>query len=146
MIREIQQKDIQSVLDLIIELAVYENEPEAVINTKEQLSKDLFEDKVCECFVAEIDNEIQGFALFYTSYSTWKGRCLYLEDLYVKEANRKSGLGQQLFTRLIEEAKARKVKRMDWQVLDWNEPAIKFYEKNNALLDPEWINGRFSFE
>lgn len=146
MIRKIEPKDVSAVLNLIVELAVYENEPDAVINTEEQLSKDLFEDKVCECFVADFDGEIRGFALFYTSYSTWKGKCIYLEDLYVREVYRKSGIGQELFSRLVEEAKLRNVKRMDWQVLDWNEPAIKFYEKNEALLDPEWLNGRLSFE
>jgi GNAT superfamily N-acetyltransferase len=89
---------------------------------------------------------VVGFALFYTNYSTWKGKCLYLEDLYVLPEFRRIGAGSALFERVIDEAKKRKVRRMDWQVLDWNEPAIEFYKKKGALLDPEWINGRLFFD
>ena len=114
-------------------------------NTAEQLAIDLFEDKICDAIVATLEGEIIGFALFYVSYSTWKGRCLYLEDFYVKESKRKLGIGQVLFEEVVSIAKARKVKRMDWQVLEWNEPALKFYSKNDAILDCEWINGRIFF-
>jgi len=82
-------------------------------------------------------------AFYYYKYSTWKGSCLYLEDLVVREAFRKEGVGSKLFEAIIRVAKLKKVKRMEWQVLDWNEPAINFYNKYNAELDPEWINGRF---
>jgi GNAT superfamily N-acetyltransferase len=86
-----------------------------------------------------------GFALYYTSYSTWKGRCLYLEDFYVLSEYRKLGIGSKLFDFVVEVAKNRNVKRMEWQVLDWNENAINFYKKKNANLDDEWLNGRIFF-
>lgn len=141
-IRPIERKDVFAVLELIKGLAVYEKQPEEVENTVEKLAHDLFDAKYCEALVAELDNEIIGFTIFYTSYSTWKGPCIYLEDLFVLEAHRKSGVGSLLFDKVVNIAKERKVKRMDWQVLDWNEPAINFYKKKNAILDGEWLNGR----
>lgn len=144
-VRPIERKDVFSVLELIRGLAAYEKLPNEVENTVEKLTHDLFVAKYCEAIVAELDNEIVGFAIFYTSYSTWKGPCIYLEDLFVLEAHRKSGVGSLLFDKLVEIAKERKVKRMDWQVLDWNEPAINFYKKKNATLDDEWLNGRLFF-
>ena len=89
--------------------------------------------------------EIVGFALYFFGYSMWKGITLYLEDIYVKESYRKHGIGQALFNTVVEIAKREGVRRMDWQVLEWNTPAIAFYEKNKALLDGEWINGRLYF-
>jgi len=144
-IRKAEPKDVESILDLIIGLAVYENEPDQVENTVEKLHHDLFEANYCEALVAEQDDIIIGFAIYYTSYSTWKGPCIYLEDLFVLEAYRKTGIGSQLFDRVVQIAKERGVKRMDWQVLDWNEPAIQFYKKKKATLDPEWLNGRLFF-
>lgn len=138
--------DEKAIFELICELALYEKAPEQVTNTAEQLAIDLFKDKICDAIVARIEGKIVGFALFYVSYSTWKGRCLYLEDFYVKESCRKLGIGQLLFDEVVSIAKARKVKRMDWQVLDWNEPAIQFYRKNEAILDGEWVNGRLFFD
>ena len=145
-IRIAKRSDVPAIFALIQELALYEKAPEQVTNTAEQLSVDLFDEHLCEAIVAELDSEIVGFTLYYTSYSTWKGACLYLEDFYVKEEVRKLGIGQQLFDEIVLIAKARNVKRMDWQVLEWNEPAIRFYEKQQALLDPEWLNGRMFFE
>ena len=145
-IRIAKRSDVTAIFALIQELALYEKAPEQVTNTAEKLSIDLFDEHLCEAIVAELDSEIVGFALYYTSYSTWKGACLYLEDFYVKEEVRKLGIGQQLFDEIVLIAKARNVKRMDWQVLEWNEPAIRFYEKQQALLDPEWLNGRLFFE
>lgn len=144
-IRAARKEDVPAILGLIRELAIYENAPNEVENTVEQLTIDLFEDKLCEAIVAVIDDVVVGFALFYSSYSTWKGRCIYLEDLYVQEAYRRHKIGDALFETVRKIAIDRKCKRMDWQVLDWNEPAIKFYEKKNALLDPEWMNGRLFF-
>jgi GNAT superfamily N-acetyltransferase len=92
--------------------------------------------------VAEKEDVVVGFALFYTSYSTWKGNCLYLEDLLVTQSERRSGIGKLLFDQVLATAKERGAKRFEWQVLDWNEPAINFYKKYNADLDPEWINGK----
>lgn len=136
-----------AVLDLIVELAVYEKEPDAVIVTAEDLQRDGFGDNpLFECFVAEYESKVVGFALIYTKYSTWKGPCIYLEDLYVRESMRGKGIGALLFEKVIQVSKERGCQRMDWQVLDWNEPAINFYKKYNAELDPEWLNGRFSAE
>ena len=144
-IRVATQGDEQVIFELISELALYEKAPDQVTNTAEQLAIDLFVDKICDAIVATYDDDIVGFALYYFSYSTWKGRCLYLEDFYVKESMRKLGIGQLLFDEVVSIAKTRKVKRMDWQVLEWNEPALKFYSKNDAILDGEWINGRIFF-
>ncbi len=145
-IRSATPKDVPYIFDLIKELALYEKAPEQVTNTKENLYHDLFEAPICEAIVAEENSEILGFALYYTSYSTWKGRCLYLEDFYVKEKFRQRGIGKLLFDKVVRVAKEKKVKRMDWQVLEWNEPGLQFYRKERAVLDAEWINGRLFFE
>lgn len=137
--------DEKAIFDLIKELAFYEKAPEQVTNSAEQLATDLFEDKICEAIVATKNDEIIGFALYYISYSTWKGRCLYLEDFYVQENHRKFGAGGMLFDEVVEIAKQMGVKRMDWQVLEWNQLALDFYKKRNAILDPEWVNGRLFF-
>jgi len=144
-IRPAKQTDVSAIFALIQELALYEKAPEQVTNTAEQLAIDLFEKELCEAIVAEKENKVVGFALYYTSYSTWKGACLYLEDFYVIESERQHGIGQLLFDQVVQTAKDRKVQRMDWQVLTWNEPAIRFYEKQKAILDPEWLNGRLFF-
>lgn len=145
-IRKAISGDEQAIHRLIVELAIYEKAPNEVSNTPEQLAIDLFDDHICDALVVENDlAEIVGFALYYTSYSTWKGRCLYLEDFYVLPEYRRGGIGAELFTLVVEEAKKRGVKRMDWQVLEWNEPALAFYKKQQAILDPEWINGRLFF-
>ena len=144
-IRPAKQTDVSAIFALIQELALYEKAPEQVTNTAEQLASDLFDKELCEAIVAEKENKVVGFALYYTSYSTWKGACLYLEDFYVIESERQHGIGQLLFDEVLETAKNRKVQRMDWQVLTWNEPAIRFYEKQKAILDPEWLNGRLFF-
>ncbi len=145
MIREARKGDEQAIMDLIHGLALYEKAPEQVVNTAEDLAIHLFEEMICEAIVAEKDEQIVGFALYYTNYSTWKGKCLYLEDFYVLPELRGEGIGSLLFDRVVEIAKDRGVKRMDWQVLEWNEPAIQFYQKKDAVLDSEWINGRFFF-
>jgi GNAT superfamily N-acetyltransferase len=145
-IREASPGDEKSIFDLIYALAVYEKAPEQVTNTPKQLRIDLFEDEICYAFVAEEAGQIIGFSLYYISYSTWKGKCLYLEDFFVIPEKRKCGIGAQLFQKTVEKAKEIGVKRMDWQVLEWNEPALIFYRKQEAILDPEWINGRLFFE
>lgn len=147
MIRPANTQDIPAIFKLIQELATYERAPEQVINTPEQIHIDLFEDQICSALVAtnEMD-EVIGFALYYISYSTWKGRCIYLEDFYVQENERKKGYGQALFDQVVQIAQQMGVKRMDWQVLEWNHTALNFYRRNHALLDPEWINGRLFFE
>lgn len=145
MIRNAERKDIQEIHQLIVELAIYEKEPEAVTNRVEDLEKHLFDEEVCSAIVAEKEGQIIGFALYYISYSTWKGKCLYLEDFYVQPEHRKTGAGTELFEEVIRRAKQMNAARMDWQVLEWNELAINFYKKFDAELNPEWLNGRFHF-
>ena len=145
-IRAAKLGDEQAIFALIQELALYEKAPEQVSNTAEQLRIDLFQSFLCEAIVAENNKEIIGFALYYTAYSTWKGVSLYLEDFYVKENHRKNGVGNMLFEKVVEIAKDKKVKRMDWQVLEWNALALGFYEKKEAELSSEWVNGRLYFD
>lgn len=145
-IREAKPGDETEIFNLIYALAIYEKSPEQVTNTPQQLAIDLFEDKICSAIVAEENRQIVGFSLYYISYSTWKGRCLYLEDFFVIPEKRKLGIGEELFKKTVEVAKEIGVKRMDWQVLEWNTPALNFYRKHEAILDPEWINGRLFFD
>ena len=145
-IRKARIGDETDIYELIKELAVYENSPDSVTNTIPELKKHLFEEKICDALIAEDNNKVVGFTLFYISYSTWKGKCLYLEDFYVKKNYRKHGIGSLLFNGTIEIAKSIKAQRMDWQVLEWNDIAINFYKKHNTQLDSGWINGRISFE
>lgn len=144
-IRAVEKKDLQVVLDLITELAIYEKAPQEVTLTIHELENDSFGDnKMIDIIVAESENGvIDGMALFFTAYSSWKGRCLYLEDIIVRENMRGKGIGKLLFEEVIAIAKQRKSKRMMWQVLAWNRPAIDFYKKYNAELSDEWLNGRF---
>ncbi len=145
-VRKIQPTDVEVVLNLIKGLAEFEKEPDAVINTVEKLHDDLFVHKYCEAFVAEKNGQVIGFALYYTSYSTWKGPCIYLEDLFVIEEARGKKVGSQLFDAVVQVAKERSVARMDWQILDWNTPAIEFYKRKKATIDTDWLNGRLFFE
>jgi GNAT superfamily N-acetyltransferase len=146
LIREATPDDMRAVHDLIRELAIYEKAEGELVNTVTQLKEDGFgANKIFDCIVAEVDHQIIGFALYYTSYSTWKGKCLYLEDFLVTESWRGKGIGKKLFERVYEIAKERKVGRFEWQVLDWNESAIAFYEKYGAEMDGEWFNARIKF-
>lgn len=144
-LREAIPGDEADIHSLIVELAIYEREPDAVINTPANLRRDLFEERICHALILEDAGQVIGFALYYFGYSTWKGKTIYLEDLYVKTDSRQAGAGSMLFDAVVQKGKEAGVKRMDWQVLEWNESAIRFYEKKNALLDPEWINGRLFF-
>jgi GNAT superfamily N-acetyltransferase len=140
-IRRAVKEDCPRLLELITELAVYEKAPDEVTVTLEHFMESGFGDQpVWWAFVAEQDNMIHGFALYYIRYSTWKGQAMYLEDIIVTESMRRHKIGKRLFDRLIEEAKEKKFNRIIWQVLEWNEPAINFYKKYNADFDPEWIN------
>ena len=134
--------DCPSMLGLINELAVYEKAPNEVTVTLSHFEQSGFgENPVWWAFVAEVNDTIVGFALYYIRYSTWKGQCLYLEDFIVTENMRGQGIGKLLFDRVVQETKDKGFSRMVWQVLEWNEPAINFYKKYKANLDPEWING-----
>lgn len=145
-IRKATKKDLPEVLSLIKELALFEKQPQEVTITLEQLEQDGFgEHPLYWIILAENNGEIVGMSFYYIRYSTWKGRCLYLEDLVVKEAYKQKGIGSLLFKATIEAAKDMRAKLMTWQVLDWNEPAIEFYKKFNAELDAEWLNGKIRF-
>jgi GNAT superfamily N-acetyltransferase len=139
--------DLPRVLELITELAIYEKAPNDVVVTVPEMENWGFgKDKLFDFFVAERSGIIVGIALYYYKYSTWKGKCLFLEDIIVTESLRGKGIGQLLFEAVARVAKEQKVRRMEWQVLEWNEPALNFYRKYNAHLDPEWINGKFTDE
>ncbi len=134
-------EDLPQVLNLIKELAAYEKAPdEVVVTIDEMINWGFGKDKVFDFFVAIENDRVIGLALYYFKYSTWKGRCLFLEDIIVTEPYRGKGLGKKLFEKVAKVAKMEKVRRMEWQVLDWNEPAINFYKKYPSHLDGEWIN------
>ena len=140
-IREAKKEDCPRILDLVKELAIYEKAPDEVTVTLDHFIESGFGPKpVWWAFVAEVDGIVQGFALYYIRFSTWKGQRMYLEDFYVTEEMRSQSLGKLLFERLIEEVKNKKLNGMMWQVLEWNEPAINFYKKYNAVFDSEWLN------
>ena len=142
-IRPGKKEDLPRVFELVKELAEYEKAPEAVTNTLAAMQRDGFGPQpIFSFFVLENKAaDIIGLALYYTAYSTWKGRMLYLEDLVVTEAARRGGLGRLLFDVVVAEARATGAVRMKWQVLDWNESAIGFYKKLGANIEGEWLNG-----
>jgi len=141
-IRPASRQDCPRLLQLIQELADYEKAPHEVTVSPAHFAESGFgENPVWWAFVAEDENGIHGFALYYVRYSTWKGQCLYLEDIIVTATMRGRGIGAALFETILQEAKEKKMARVCWQVLDWNEPAIHFYKKYNASFDPEWLNG-----
>jgi GNAT superfamily N-acetyltransferase len=140
-IRKATEEDFPSILSMIKELAEFEKAPEKVTNSIEQMKveKDLF-----HCFLAENDNsEIVGMALYFFAYFTWIGKSLYLDDLYVKEKYRGNKIGTALLKKIFEVAKQENCKRVRWQVLNWNHPAIEFYKKSGAIIDDEWSNCDF---
>jgi GNAT superfamily N-acetyltransferase len=140
-IRRAVKEDCPRLLELIRELAEYEKAPQEVTVNLDHFTQSGFgPHPVWWAFVATVGENIEGFALYYIRYSTWKGQRLYLEDLIVTDAMRGKGLGKLLFDRLLEEVKEKNFSGMVWQVLDWNEPAINFYKKYKADFDPGWIN------
>lgn len=140
-IRTANKEDIPQIIYLIRELAIYEKAVDEVHITENQLLTDGFgENPLFEVFIAEIDKEIAGMAFCFKAYSTWKGRVYFLEDLIVRESYRGNGIGSALFEKVKERAREFSAARLQWQVLEWNEPAIGFYNKMNAQLDSEWIN------
>lgn len=146
-IREGKKEDLPQVLELIKELALYEKALHEVDNDIARMLEDGFGEKpVFEFFVAEEENKLIGLALYYYSYSTWKGKCIFLEDLIVTESYRRKGVGKKLFNKVMEKAKETDARRISWQVLEWNKPAIQFYKSLEANLDPEWINCKLTKE
>lgn len=146
-IRRAEKADCTRLMELVHELAVFEKAPDEVtVKTEHFIESGFGANPVWWAFVAEVDGKIEGFALYYIRYSTWKGQRLYLEDLIVTEEMRGKGLGKLLFEKLIEETKEKNFSGMVWQVLDWNEPAINFYKKYNASFDSGWMNCAISNE
>lgn len=146
-IRKAEKSDMPQVLELIRELAVFENEPDAVEISVEDLENEgLGAHPLFYCFVAEEDGEIVGMALFYYRFSTWKGRSLHLEDLIVKKEKRGKRIGEALYKKVMEFAFERGIKRVAWEVLDWNTDAIRFYEKTGAKIMDEWRLVHFTDE
>lgn len=138
-IRPATLADMPAVHALVYELAVYEKAPEAVVTTPEEYERDFAEGRF-ECMVADMEGAVAGMVLFYPAYSTWKGPMLYLEDFVVSERYRRYGVGQLLYDAFIAEGQKRGCRLVKWQVLDWNEPALRFYEKNDAIVEKDWWN------
>jgi GNAT superfamily N-acetyltransferase len=140
-LRKATKQDLNAVLDLVNELAIYEKAPQEVTVTLADYEAD-FDNKVFDIILAEQESQIVGIAFYYMAYSTWKGKMLFLEDFVVKEKLRGQGIGKLLFKAFLEEAKNLGTSLVKWQVLDWNEPAINFYEKYNSTIEKEWYNGK----
>jgi len=140
-IRRAVKDDCPRLLELVQELATYERAPGEVTVTLEHFNESGFgKQPVWWAFVAEVNERVVGFALYYIRYSTLKGQAMYLEDILITNEMRGKGIGKLLFDRLVEEARDKKFNRIIWQVLDWNEPAINFYKKYNADFDAGWLN------
>ena len=138
-VREALKKDMPQVLEIIKELAIFEKEPNAVEITVQDLEREGFgENPLFYCFVAEMDDEIVGTALVYYRFSTWKGRTLHLEDLIIKESMRGKGFGEALYKKVMDFAYSQGLKRVAWDVLDWNTGAIRFYERSGANVLKTW--------
>jgi GNAT superfamily N-acetyltransferase len=146
MIREAKMDDVEAIHQLIIELAIYEKEPDAVIASVRDIRENLFgENPVAFCHVAEVDGKVVGIAIWFLNYSTWLGKAgLYLEDLFVKPEFRGSGLGLKLMKTLAQLCVDRGYERFQWWVLDWNEPSINFYKSIGAEAMDEWTVYRLS--
>ena len=142
-IRNANATDMKDVLILIKELADFENASDQVKMTEEKLIEDGYgETPLFRSLIVEYRGEKCGYALFYFGYSTWNGKTLYLEDIMISDKYRRKGFGQELFNSIIKIARYYKVKRLDWQVLNWNHTDIEFYKKNQAIFEDKWINGR----
>lgn len=143
-IRPAAEADLPAIHALVYELAVYEKEPEAVETTPAEYLQD-FRKGLFEAIVAEVDGQVVGMTLYYMAYSTWRGKMLYLDDFVINEAFRRHGIGQMLFDAFVEEGRRRGCRLVKWQVLDWNEPALHFYRKNNAIIETNWWNGKILY-
>lgn len=147
-IRQATPADAKAIYDMIYELAVYEKAPEQVVTTVDEIKSSLFAcDSKTEALICEIDNQVAGYAVFFTSYSTWLGRNgIYMEDLYISPDFRGNGAGKALLRTIAQLAVKRGCGRLEWSVLDWNQPAIDFYLSIGALPQSEWIRYRMDGE
>jgi len=143
-VRQATAEDLAAIYSLVVELAIYEKEPDAVTATIEDYQRD-FADGVFQAHVAEDGNEVVGMTLYYLTYSTWRGKMLYLEDFVVRESRRREGIGELLFESVIQVAKDTNCRLLKWQVLDWNTPAVNFYKKYQATIEKDWWNGKIIF-
>jgi len=145
-IRQAAPADAQAIYDMIYELAVYEKAPEEVVTTADEIRDTLFgAESKTEALVCEVAGKIVGYAVFFTSYSTWLGRNgIYMEDLYVSPDARGQGAGKALLKTIAQYAVERKCGRLEWSVLDWNQPAIDFYLSIGAIEQGEWVRYRLS--
>ena len=146
MIRIATPDDVSEILAMVVELATYEREPDAVTATAEDLRRALFSEPThVWCHLAEVNGEIAGMALWYLNFSTWQGKHgIYLEDLYVRPSHRGGGLGLALLRTLAQVAVSRDYGRVEWSVLDWNTPSIEFYRRVGAEPMDEWTTYRLS--
>jgi len=146
LVRKGQPGDLSRVLELVKELAQYEKAAGEVEVTVDEMQIWGFgKEKLFDFFVLEVEGRIVGMALYYFKYSTWKGRCMFLEDIIVTASERGKGYGGRLFEEVLKMAKTLKVKRLEWQVLEWNSPAIGFYKKYRSNFDGEWINCKLNY-
>lgn len=143
-IRPGSHDDLPSIYNLVVELAIYEKEPDAVVATLADYQND-FKDGLFETIIAEQDGIVVGMCLYYLTYSTWKGKMMYLEDFVVDQKSRGQGIGHLLFDQMIQLSKEQNCRLLKWQVLDWNEPAVNFYKKYNAIIEKEWWNCKIVF-
>ncbi|MFN7120131.1 MAG: GNAT family N-acetyltransferase [Saprospiraceae bacterium] len=140
-LRKAVPTDVPAIHALVRELAIYEKAETEFVATITEYESD-FAAGVYDAILAEAEGKIVGMALYYLAYSTWKGKMLYLEDFVVFQEYRRYGIGQMLFDAFLDEARRMGCRLVKWQVLDWNEPALKFYEKNRAVIEKEWWNGK----
>jgi GNAT superfamily N-acetyltransferase len=143
-VRKATINDLECIYQLVKELAIYEKEEDAVKASLDDYKK-AFNENLIGAHVADSNGSIIGMALYYMTFSTWKGHMLYLEDFCVTEKFRSEGVGQKLFDSYLNEAKARGCKMVKWEVLDWNEKAVKFYERNGATIEKQWWDGKIIF-
>lgn len=147
-IRDAVASDTKTILDFIIELAIYEKEPDAVKTTKEETKEKIFgKDSTVKALICEEDGEAIGFAVYFYNYSTWLGKYgIYLEDLYVSKSKRGLGAGKMLLKHLAQKAIKEDCGRFEWSCLDWNTPSIEFYKSLGAVAQNEWIGFRLEGE
>lgn len=143
--RKSTREDLPAIHGLVVDLAVFEKEPDAVRASLAEY-QDSYDKGIIDAILALDGEEIVGMAFYYPIFSSWNGRTLYLEDFIVKDSHRNQGIGQKLFDAFVEVAKQQGCRQAKWQVLDWNTEAIRFYERNEAIIEKNWWNGRLELK